>query len=209
LNRSLFEQGEWENIVLPGSEAKQQLRYMAHFLSPEASTSLFDRLLQETPWQQEQIRLYGKQYLSPRLTAWYGDADARYGYSGIEHEPLVWTDSLRQLKSKIETLCDASFNSVLLNLYRDGQDRVGWHSDDEMELGPCPVIASLSLGENRRFLLKPKKPRRAKAFEINLSAGSLLLMGGSLQHHWKHCVPREKQVHLPRINLTFRRIREQ
>jgi len=215
LSRLLFEQHDWETIELPcdagdgNNHLQQQLHYMDNFLSQEFATDLFKNLLREVSWQQESINVYGKRYLSPRLTAWYGDTNAYYIYSGIGHEPLPWTDTLSQLRSKIETLCNTTFNSVLLNLYRDGQDSVGWHSDDEAELGCYPVIASLSLGESRRFLLKPKKTGRAKAFEIKLSSGSLLLMAGSLQHHWKHCVPRERKVQLPRINLTFRLIREQ
>jgi alkylated DNA repair dioxygenase AlkB len=168
----------------------------------------YDVLLQaitdDTSWRQEEITVYGKPYLQPRLSAWYGDL--AYSYSGIMLEPLPWTQTLLDIKLRVEKLVKHSFNSVLLNLYRDQQDSMGMHSDDERELGPEPAIASLSLGEERTFLLRHKSRRDLKTVKLVLPAGSLLLMQGQTQKYWRHGINRERQVCAPRINLTFRTI---
>lgn len=165
---------------------------------------LMQAILDDTPWRQEEITVYGKPYLQPRLSAWYGDL--AYSYSGIMLEPLPWTQTLLDIKLRVEKLVQHSFNSVLLNLYRDQQDSMGMHSDDERELGSEPAIASLSLGEERTFLLRHKSRRDLKTVKLVLPAGSLLLMQGQTQKYWRHGINRERQVCAPRINLTFRTI---
>ena len=150
--------------------------------------------------------MWGKQYSQPRLVAWYGDPDCSYTYSGITLEPLQWTDLLLDIKSRIEYITATTFNSVLLNYYRDHRDSMGLHSDDEPELGEQPEIASLSLGEQRTFVLKHKTNKLAKPVRLKLESGSLLLMKGNTQRYWKHGLSKETRPCGPRVNLTFRRI---
>ncbi|HSN23761.1 MAG TPA: alpha-ketoglutarate-dependent dioxygenase AlkB, partial [Methylomicrobium sp.] len=141
----------------------------------------------------------------PRLMCWYGDDDAVYHYSGVKHEPLPWTAALSTVRIRIEAFIGGcTFNSVLANLYRDGRDSMGCHADDEKELGINPVIASLSLGDERMFRLHHKM--RRSHLDITLGHGDLLIMAGALQHHWLHALPKTRKVKNPRINLTFRRI---
>ncbi len=161
-------------------------------------------LLKEIKWQQDQLTLYGKSVNIPRLQAWYGEPQYTYTYSGLALSPQPLTPCLSALKAKVEHFTGITFNSLLANLYRDGNDSVSWHSDDEPELGDCPVIASLSFGETRNFQLKHKI--KGDKLNIDLTAGSLLLMSGTTQHFWSHCVPKTKRVKSPRINLTFRQI---
>lgn len=167
----------------------------------------FSTLAAEIMWRQDSATLFGRQYLLPRLTAWYGDPGKTYRYSGIHMEPVSWTSTLRQIKGMIETIAQVEFNSVLLNFYRHGQDSMGWHSDDEPELGLNPVIGSVSFGGCRRFLLRHKTNRSISKVELNLISGSLLIMAGQTQHFWQHHVPKTKRPVEPRINLTFRLIR--
>jgi len=165
-----------------------------------------DRLIADVPWRQESILVWGKMYLQPRLVAWYGDSGSDYTYSGITLTPLPWTDLLLEIKRTIETVTEASFNSVLLNYYRDNRDSMGFHSDDEPELGLRPVIASLSLGEERTLILKHKLNKLAKPVRLKLASNSLLLMKGETQRYWTHGIAKESRQCGPRINLTFRRI---
>ena len=167
--------------------------------------SLLQELIKSTDWRQEEITVYGKSYLQPRLSAWHGDLS--YSYSGIRLEPLPWTPILLDLKARVEALTGNEFNSVLLNYYRDQNDSMGMHSDDERELGPQPAIASLSLGEERRFLLKHKTRKDLKTVKLVLHSGSLLLMRGDTQQYWRHGINKETRSCGPRINLTFRAIR--
>lgn len=168
---------------------------------------LFLSLVGETPWQQEAVVIAGRHVLQPRLTAWYGDEGASYTYSGLTVHPLPWTEVLGGLRERVQAATGHPFNSVLINHYRDGQDAMGFHSDDEKELGENPVIASLSLGATRRFLLRYRKRDAAVPdVELDLPSGSLLVMGGTTQHFWKHGVPRVAGDVGPRLNLTFRRI---
>ena len=167
---------------------------------------ILQQLIEQTPWRSEVITLWGKHYQQPRLAAWYGDSDARYTYSGLSLEPLPWTDLLADLRRRVEALAEASFNSVLLNYYRDHRDSMGMHSDDEPELGRNPVIASVSLGEQRTFILKHKFKKDLKPVHLELEPGSLLLMKGATQHHWKHGINKVSSPCGPRVNLTFRRI---
>ncbi|NVK03404.1 MAG: alpha-ketoglutarate-dependent dioxygenase AlkB [Flavobacteriia bacterium] len=165
---------------------------------------IFTELLENVNWKHESITLFGKEVLQPRLTAWYGDKGVDYTYSGLKNEALPWTATLLEVKQSVERLAQYSFNSVLLNLYRDGSDGMGYHSDDERELGEEPIIASLSLGEVRRFNIKNKETGELISFD--LPHNSLLIMKGDFQSRWKHAVPKTKRVVGPRVNLTFRRI---
>lgn len=160
-------------------------------------------LLDETAWRQDTLRFGGKEVLVPRLQAWYGER--RYGYSGLKLAPLPWTPTLDAIRHRIAEHCGTLFNSVLINYYRDGNDSVAWHSDDERELGPDPCIASLSFGATRRFELKHRVQPRTK-MQLLLEDGSLLMMGRGLQGNWRHQLPKDPTVTAPRLNLTFRLI---
>jgi len=182
------------------------VRLMRTFYRAPVTSEFLCRLMDETPWRQETITLWGKTHLQPRLSAWYGDAGSNYAYSGVVLHPLPWTDTLLSIKSDIEKLTSSRFNSVLINLYRNEQDSVGWHSDAEPELGSQPVIASLSLGEMRTFRMRHKSRKEEKPIGIELHDGDLLLMKGVTQQFWQHAVAKERAPCGPRINLTFRTI---
>ena len=170
---------------------------------PEEAARLFDELRRTIDWQQESILMFGRRVLVPRLVAWHGDPGTSYTYSGTLHEPLPWTAPLARIRDRAAELCGARFNAVLLNLYRDGRDGMGWHADDEAELGRDPVIASVSLGATRRFCLRHRKRRNLK-LDVPLPHGSLLCMSGPTQHHWLHALPKTRAAVGERINLTFR-----
>ncbi|MGR9086517.1 MAG: alpha-ketoglutarate-dependent dioxygenase AlkB family protein [Gammaproteobacteria bacterium] len=174
------------------------------YRSPEAD-ALYSILESTLAWREESVFIFGKRCKVPRLTCWYGDPGACYRYSGVDHQPMPWTLELKAVKEKIEDRCECSFNSVLANLYRDGRDSMGYHADDEKELGQNPVIASLSLGEQRVFKLRHKKMKRER-LDIELGHGDLLVMAGTLQHHWVHALPKSTGAQGSRINLTFRKI---
>jgi alkylated DNA repair dioxygenase AlkB len=150
--------------------------------------------------------MFGKKVMQPRLTALYGDEAISYSYSGITMEPIPWSKTLLEIKGKVEEVAEARFSHVLLNFYRDGQDSMGWHRDNEASLGPEPVIASVSFGVCRRFQFRNYVDKKEK-LEIELGHGSLLLMKGACQDHWEHQIPKSKKVSGERINLTFRLIR--
>ena len=168
--------------------------------------AIFQKLLRDSKWQQREMNMYGRKVLQPRLTAWYGDPDRSYVYSGIKNIPMPWTDLLREIKRRIEDCTEETFNSVLLNFYRDNNDSMGFHSDDEKELGPDPAIASFSLGDSRNFLFKHKSRKDLDLISIPLPSGSVLLMKGATQRNYVHAINREKRPCGPRINLTFRKI---
>lgn len=170
------------------------------------SAELLQQLLEQTPWQQESITLYGKTHLQPRLLAWHGAPGAVYRYSGKTYQPQPWTDLLLQLREKMSELAGASFNSVLLNYYRDQRDSMGLHADDEPELGPQPIIASLSLGEKRVLYFRHKRDRATKGIDVPLPSGSVLIMRGPTQDNWKHGIRKLTRQCGPRVNLTFRTI---
>lgn len=170
-------------------------------LALDPQTAL-QRLIEETPWRAESITLWGKSMLQPRLMAWHGEA--RYTYSGKTFEPLPFTPLQLAIKQAVEDVTGRSFNSVLLNYYRNEQDSMGFHSDDERELGRNPAIASVSFGDARTFILKHRK--LPKTVRMALGDGSLLLMAGALQHHWRHGINKEKTPRGPRVSLTFRKI---
>jgi alkylated DNA repair dioxygenase AlkB len=164
------------------------------------------RLIEDCAWRSETIRMWDKVYLQPRLIAWYGDEGAGYRYSGKFYEPNPWTPLLADLRARVEQATGERFDSVLANYYRDEHDSVAMHSDDERELGPEPVIASLSIGETRRFVLRHKLDRTQKTRRFELPSGSLLVMKGPTQRFWQHGVPKETTPRGPRVNLTFRQI---
>jgi alkylated DNA repair dioxygenase AlkB len=168
--------------------------------------SIFESLYRDTKWVQRRMWMYGRWVDQPRMTAWHGDPSRVYKYSGIKEIPMPWSDHLRELKRRIEDCTETEFNSVLLNLYRDQNDSMGFHSDDEKELGPEPVIASFSLGETRTFIFKHKSQKDLKPVSIPLLEGSVLLMKGKTQRNWKHAINRESRICGPRINLTFRHV---
>ena len=176
------------------------------FFTPQVSRHLFDRLRRETAWVQGELECYGRRIPVPRLTAWYGDPGATYTYSSIVNEPNPWTRTLTEIKLRLETATSALFNSVLLNLYRSGNDGVSWHQDNEMELGEEPVIASLSLGATRTFQLRHRKDKSIRRIDVPLKNASLLLMRGSSQNDWIHQIPKSAKPVEERINLTFRLI---
>jgi alkylated DNA repair dioxygenase AlkB len=154
-------------------------------------------------WQQEDIVIFGERRRVPRLVAWHGDPGTAYTYSGTAHEPLPWTPELQRVRHRAEELTGHRYNSVLLNLYRDGRDGMGWHSDDEPELGREPAIASVSFGATRRFKLRHRCSRSA-ACALDLAHGDLLLMAGATQEHYVHAVPKTARPVGERVNLTFR-----
>jgi alkylated DNA repair dioxygenase AlkB len=172
---------------------------------PEEALGLFDALRRTIDWQQESILMFGRRVPVPRLVAWHGDPGTSYTYSGTLHRPLPWNPPLVRIRDRVAELCDARFNAVLLNLYRDGRDGMGWHADDEPELGCDPVIASVSLGATRRFCLRHRK-RRNLRLDVPLPHGSLLCMSGPTQHRWVHALPKTRAAVGERINLTFRLI---
>jgi alkylated DNA repair dioxygenase AlkB len=181
------------------------LHYAQQFLPQNQADTLLTELIADVPWQQAEIRLFGKKVLTPRLSCWMGDASAVYRYSNTIFLPEPWLSSILALKNQLETVAGSSFNSVLLNYYRNGQDAMGWHSDDEPELGQQPVIASVSIGAERRFLLR-KKTKNARSIGLPLAHGSLLLMQGDSQRKFQHALPRTALEKNARINLTFRKI---
>lgn len=183
--------------------ADSEVVYYPNLLPSAEATSLHQNLLQNISWRQDHITIYGKTYPQPRLTALYGEEGASYSYSGIKMDPLPFTSELKRIKNTIEKLTRASFNVVLINLYRDGRDSNGWHSDDEKELGENPFIASISLGAKRTFHLRHKSIKHLK-HKIDLGHGSLLTMAGATQHFWQHQLPKSSKITRSRINLTFR-----
>ncbi len=170
------------------------------FLTSPLST--FQTLLDTIPWESHELMMFGKSIPQPRLTAWYGDNEEPYTYSGLTLQPHKWTEELLVIKKRCEEVAGIRFNSMLANHYRDGSDSVSWHSDDEPELGRNPTIASISLGAERRFDLRHKETK--ETVKLNLSSGSLVLMSGECQHNWIHQIAKTKRVSEPRINLTFR-----
>ena len=180
------------------------------WLAPDESQAAFSALRSEVPFAQRAIRMFGREVLQPRLSAWVGEPEAVYRYSGTTHLPVAFGPQLSALRDRVCQETGAAFNSVLCNLYRDGNDAMGMHSDNEPELGPLPLIASLSLGAARRFQLRRRRgegSRRAR-IDLVLECGSLLVMGGTTQQHYRHGVPREPTVSAPRINLTFRLVEQ-
>jgi alkylated DNA repair dioxygenase AlkB len=177
--------------------------YYPGFIEPAEADRYFEFFRSTAAWAQEEIRFYGKRHPMPRLTAWYGDPDATYRYSGVVNRPNRWNEPLIELLADLDSFTWTRFNSVLLNRYRDGNDSISWHADDEAELGSQPTIASISLGTARAFHLRRKQDRKART-SIVLEHGSLLVMKGRSQVEWQHAVLKERRSAGERINLTFR-----
>ena len=190
---------EFVRVELPDAE----VAYRAGFFAPDEARTLFYALRAEIPWEQHRVRIRGREMACPRLSGWQGDAT--YSYSGLTLHPASWTPGVMAVRRRIEAATGEAFNSALANLYRNGGDRMGWHADDEPELGPAPIIASASFGAARRFLLRPKRGRAPSA-PLVLEPGSLLVMRGATQRHWLHSLPPTRRHVGSRINLTFRRI---
>ena len=174
------------------------------FLNQSDANNLYDRCLNDISWQSSAIIMFGKKIDVPRLECWYGDLGCEYTYSGKSLKRFEFPNFLLNLRMLIEKKVNSNFNSVLANLYRDGQDSMGLHADDEKELGNEPVIASISLGENRPIIFQNKKTKKKVTFDQ--PHGSLLVMQGKTQDHWKHAINKSKKIDKPRINLTFRNI---
>jgi alkylated DNA repair dioxygenase AlkB len=175
-------------------------------LEPETESYL-DALGAEIEWREETYRMFGREAAAPRRVAWHGDKSAHYQYSGVKHTPLAWTPSLQRLRDIVQSVTGLRFNSVLANLYRDGKDSMGWHADDEEEVGPSIIdrhVASLSFGATRRFLIR-SSDQKVK-HEFPLASGDLLVMRGTTQSDFKHSVPKTAKAVGPRVNLTFREI---
>ncbi len=189
-------------LDLPDSE----IIYYPHFFEKNEADIVFEQLINDIPWQQDDIRVFGKNYPQPRLTSLFGDVGKPYSYSNIKMQPHAWSPLLEKIKTQIEQVTKANFNIVLLNYYRNGKDSNGWHADNEKELGTNPVIASLSFGAERTFQLKHNSDKNQKK-NIVLDHGSLLVMQGTTQHFWKHQIPKTSKPIGARINLTFRFVR--
>ena len=192
---------EWVDFELPDA----QVRLARGWLDPGVASALMERLLREVPWEVHRIRMFGREVASPRLSCWIGDADAAYRYSGSRFEPRPWLPALAVLRERLASELEHPFNSVLANRYRSGADAMGWHADDEPELGPEPLIASVSLGATRRFLLRHRHDP-ARRLSLDLEPGSLLLKAGRTQRYWKHALPRTARLAGERINLTYRHV---
>ena len=182
-----------------------EIEYYPDFFSSAKANELLLKLQNEIPWRQDNITVYGKSHAQPRLTALFGNEGKPYGYSNIVMQPHHWSPLIVFIKEEIEKICNENFTTVLLNLYRDGQDSNGWHADNEKELGRNPVIASVSFGAERVFQLKHNTLELKQ--NIVLEDGSLLIMKGTTQHFWKHQIPKTKKQIESRINLTFRIIK--
>jgi alkylated DNA repair dioxygenase AlkB len=183
------------------------VNYYGKILSSREANQYFDLLMQNILWKNDEVVIFGKHIVTRRKAAWYGDSDYLYTYSNTTKQALAWTKELSDLKQIVEEYTETKFNSCLLNLYHNGNEAMGWHSDDEKSLGKNNTIASLSLGAEREFLLKHKQTKRIAS--VVLEHGSLLIMKDATQANWLHSLPRSKNVTQPRINLTFRKIVQQ
>jgi alkylated DNA repair dioxygenase AlkB len=183
------------------------LGYVSDFLSRPAADALLRALRAMPEWRRERLRMFGREVDAPRLTAWYGDPGVAYSYSGTTHVARGWPPLLFPLRARLSRELGVAFNGVLANRYRDGRDSMGWHSDDERELGPRPVIASISLGAQRRFRMRHRTRKDLETLDLPLEHGSLLVMKGQTQRHWRHCLPKTARCSEERINLTFRCVR--
>ena len=192
-----------EKIVFDLPDA--EIEYHPSLFNSEKSNELFELLKNEIPWQHDEITVYGKKHLQPRLTSLFGNDGKPYGYSNIIMQPNRWNPLLMFIKNEVEAICNENFTTVLLNYYRDGKDSNGWHADNEKELGRNPIIASVSFGAERVFQLKHNVTNQRQ--NINLENGSLLVMKGTTQHFWKHQIPKSSKEIGARINLTFRIIK--
>ena len=195
---NLFELDNSINL-LPGDGI---VNYFAQVLQPQQATKYFEQLMDTVPWKNDEVVIFGKHIITKRKVAWFGDSNFSYTYSNTTKQATIWTKELLELKNLAEEKCKTTFNSCLLNLYHNGAEGMGWHSDDEKSLQNECTIASLSLGAERKFLLKHKQTKQAVS--VQLQNGSLLAMKGATQTNWLHSLPKTTRVSTPRINLTFR-----
>jgi alkylated DNA repair dioxygenase AlkB len=196
---------EWQDWPLEGAD----VRIAPHWLPAEFADDLLVRLIGEVDWQREELRLFGRVHEVPRRIAWQGEPGASYRYSGVTHVAQGWTPAVREIRERLQAELEGErFDGVLLNLYRDGRDAMGWHSDDERDLGADPLIASVSLGAVRPFRMR-RRDKTGETATRDMPHGSLLVMSGSTQANWQHCLPRRKRIDAPRVNLTFRSLRGQ
>lgn len=187
-------------LALPGAD----VRYIESWLDADSSQSALTRLLSEVTYSQHRVRMFGRELPAPRLSAWVGDPDAVYTYSRVRYQPLPWTPTLTELRDRLLAEFGVRFNSVLVNRYRDGSDSMGWHADDEAELGPEPVIASISLGATRQMRFRSRPASNRVSLALTLEHGSLLWMAGATQHNYQHAILKTNAEVGERINLTFR-----
>lgn len=200
----MIEPSTAQHITIPDGELHY---YPCAFTADESATFL--RQLRETiNWTRREIRLYGQRIMMPRLIAWYGDSGVEYEYSGQISPHNAWTTELLAIKARVDAISGHTFNGALLNHYRDGNDSMSWHSDDEKSLGLNPVIASVSFGATRAFKLRHRQNRSINPLSLPLTSGSLLIMCGETQHHWQHQLPKTRKEIGERINITFRRIQQ-
>lgn len=178
--------------------------YFGPVMAPDAARAFYDALLAKTAWRHDEVVIFGRRIVTAREMAWHGDAGLDYTYSGTTREALPWNGELLDLKRLVETESGETFNSCLLNLYHDGNEGMGWHSDDEKSLVREAAIASLSLGTERKFRFKHR--RQPLTADVMLEHGSLLVMKGTTQANWLHCLPKSKRITEGRINLTFRKM---
>lgn len=189
-----------ECYVLPMQDA--HVEYYPNWLKTKHANDLLHYFVAQLAWQQPSLQLYGKEHKIPRLQAWYGDPNTEYEYSRLKMQPLAWDARLAKMKQACEQKCQVRFNSVLANYYRHGNDSMGMHADNEPELGEQPVIASVSLGQTRRFSFKHNQSKETQ--RIQLEHGSLLIMKGTTQQHWQHGINKSRTQLGPRLNFTFR-----
>lgn len=201
-----FEFSETGRDATPIELKDASLTYFPQAFSADEADALLDYCLLSLPWRQDSLTIAGKRVAIPRLQNWFGDPDAHYAYSGLALTPLPWTAQILQIRDRAEVIAGWSFNAVLANYYRNGRDSVGWHSDDEKELGPQPVIASVSLGATRVFEMKHRRDKSIKTLRLPLTHGSVLVMKGGTQQFWWHQLPKDEEITEPRVNLTFRKI---
>lgn len=193
---------EKQHFMLPNAE----LIYVPNFFNKVLADQFFDHIHTETDWQHNDITVFGKTYKEPRLTALYSETNQPYGYSNLIMYPKLFTDKLKNIKTQVEAFSEYNFNTLLINLYRNGNDSNGWHADNEKELGKNPIIASVSFGEERPFHFKHRTLKEER-HKLILEHGSLLIMKGEMQHYWLHQIAKTKKQIAPRINLTFRQLK--
>lgn len=181
-----------------------EIQYVANAFTAREADRLFQSLLDAIPWRTATLTIAGQKRPLPRLQCWMADQGRSYSYSGLKLSPHPWNPDVLRIKARLEQLCEHSFNSVLLNYYRDGSDSVSWHADDETELGPNPIVASVSLGAQRTLEFKPKFNLTTPKKQIVLGSGSILIMGKTIQNNWLHQLPKISGTIHPRISLTFR-----
>ena len=181
-----------------------EIQYVANAFTAREADRLFQSLLDAIPWRTATLTIAGQKRPLPRLQCWMADQGRSYSYSGLKLSPHPWNPDVLRIKARLEQLCEHSFNSVLLNYYRGGSDSVSWHADDETELGPNPIVASVSLGAQRTLEFKPKFNLMTPKKQIVLGSGSILIMGKTIQNNWLHQIPKISGTIDPRISLTFR-----